>query len=75
VKDDKQSLLQWLKELNPRHQLRALEMLVGTSGGVVTALILHRYVIPDDVPINGPIWIVSGLVGLYFGYGQWRDSW
>lgn len=75
VKDNKQSLFQWLRELNPRHQLRVLEMLVGTSGGVVSALILHYYVIPEDWPINGPIWILVGLVGLYFGYAQWRDSW
>lgn len=75
MKDEKQSLIEWLRTLNPRHQVRLFEMVIGSSGGIVTALILHRHVIPDEAPINGPFWILCGGVGLYFGYRNWRDSW
>ena len=75
MKVEEQSLVEWLKALNPKHQVRILEMIVGTGGGVATALFLHLYVIPAEAPIDGLIWIACGLVGLYYGYRNWRDSW
>lgn len=75
MKAEKQSLITWLKELNPKQQIRIFEMVIGTSGGLLTALILHRYIIPEEAPINGHFWILCGGVGLFFGYRNWRDSW
>ena len=77
MKQDKQSLFDWLQELNPQNQIRVSEMLFGTVGGVLTGFVLYQLIPhPEAVhPLVVLLLLGTGVIGLYQGFRHWRNSW
>lgn len=74
VADEKQSLIEWFKELYPHQQIFVAANAMSVLVGVLIAILIY-HALPENFPLEPMPLLVLGLVALYLNNRDWKDKW
>lgn len=74
MKNNKQSLREWFKELYPHQQVFVAANVLSVALGILLATLIYR-ALPDDFPLEPMPLLAISLVVLYLNNRNSKDKW